>query len=87
MFDIWGLQPSIVTLAGGNLPMRGEEEILHALIEQNQDFSTDEPEIAANIGQQMLHMDLPLLSRDARHSQRDPGRAGRRSHCIRKRLP
>ena len=71
MFDIWGLQPSIVTLAGGNLPMRGEEEILHALIEQNQDFSTDEPEIAANIGQQMLHMDLPLLSRDARSRIRD----------------
>ena len=51
--------------------MRGEEEILRALIEQNQDFSTDEPEIAANIGQQMLHMDLPLLSRDARARIRD----------------
>ena len=60
-----------MSLAGGNLPMRGEEEILHALIEQNQDFSTDEPEIAANIGQQMLHMDLPLLPRDARARIRD----------------
>ena len=71
MFDIWCLWPRTVALAGGNLPMRGEQEILNALIQQNEDFSLDEPEIASNIGQQMLHMDLPLLPRDARSRIRD----------------
>ena len=51
--------------------MRGEEELLNALIGQNQDFSMDEPEIAANIGQQMLHMNLAPLSRSFRVKIRD----------------
>ena len=53
------------------LPMGGAADVIEQLVRENPNFSRDEPEIAANIGQQMFHMDLPILPRSARARIRD----------------
>ena len=49
--------------SGGILPMRNDADVLAELVKENEDFTENEPQIAANIGQQMFHMDLPILPR------------------------
>ena len=53
------------------LPMRGEGDMLLALVAADEALDSGEPEIAANIGQQMLHMDLTILPRSVRTRIRD----------------
>ena len=42
---------------GGILPMRDDADVLAELVKENENFNENEPQVAANIGQQMFHMD------------------------------
>ncbi len=56
---------------GGGLPQFSQEDIMSALLSASADRSEKEPEIAANITQQMLHMELDPLPRSMRSRFRD----------------
>ena len=56
---------------GGILPMRDDADVLAELVKENENFNENEPQVAANIGQQMFHMDLPILPRGVRARIRD----------------
>ena len=56
---------------GGILPMRDDADVLAELVKENENFNENEPQVAANIGQQMFHMDLPILPRGLRARIRD----------------
>ena len=43
---------------GIGLPQMSEREMFEQLLSLDSDFGDEEPQIAANIGQQMLHMNL-----------------------------
>ena len=60
-----------VTMDGGGLPQFSHEDIMTALLSESQDRDQEEPEIAANITQQMLHMELDPLPRSMRSRFRD----------------
>ena len=53
--------------AGGfGLPQMSEREMFEKLLSSDSDYSDEEPAIAANIGEQMLHMNLVPLNRSFR---------------------
>lgn len=56
---------------GIGLPQMSEREMFEKLLSSESEFGNEEPEIAANIGQQMLHMNLAPLSRSFRVKIRD----------------
>ena len=60
-----------VDMDGGGLPQFSQEDIMTALLSGSQERSQEEPEIAANITQQMLHMELDPLPRSMRSRFRD----------------
>ena len=53
------------------LPQMTEIEFLDKLLDENLDLGMEEPEIAAGIGEQMLHMDMKPLPRSVRARIRD----------------
>ncbi len=58
--------------AGGfGLPQMSEREMFEKLLSSDSDYSDEEPAIAANIGEQMLHMNLVPLNRSFRVRIRD----------------
>jgi hypothetical protein len=58
--------------AGGfGLPQMSEREMFEKLLSPDSDYSDEEPAIAANIGEQMLHMNLVPLNRSFRVRIRD----------------
>ncbi|MEC9118106.1 MAG: hypothetical protein VX854_01090, partial [Candidatus Thermoplasmatota archaeon] len=56
---------------GGGLPQFSQEDIMTALLSESKERDQEEPEIAANITQQMLHMELEPLPRSMRSRFRD----------------
>jgi hypothetical protein len=46
-------------------------DVMALLLSENQERDQSEPEIASSIGEQMLHMDIPLLPRSVRARIRD----------------
>ena len=55
----------------GGLPQSSEGEVMRMLLSSDDNRSQDEPEVAASIGEQMLHMDLQILPRSVRARIRD----------------
>ena len=53
------------------LPQMSETDVMTKLLSQDEDRDQGEPEIASSIGEQMLHMDMPLLPRSVRARIRD----------------
>ena len=53
------------------LPMRSDSDIMALLLSEDEDRDQAEPEVASSIGEQMLHMDIPLLPRSIRARIRD----------------
>ena len=53
------------------LPMRSDSDIMAILLSEDQERDQSEPEVASSIGEQMLHMDIPLLPRSIRARIRD----------------
>ena len=53
------------------LPMRSDSDIMAILLSEDEDRDQSEPEVASSIGEQMLHMDIPLLPRSIRARIRD----------------
>ena len=56
---------------GGGLPQISETEVMRMLLSQDEARSQNEPEVAASIGEQMLHMDITLLPKSVRSRIRD----------------
>jgi len=56
---------------GFGLPQMSEREMFEMLLSEDESRTSDEPEIAANIGEQMIHMGLRPLSRTIRTRIRD----------------
>jgi hypothetical protein len=56
---------------GLGLPQMSEREMFEMLLSEDSNRTSDEPEIAANIGEQMIHMGLTPLSRSLRTRIRD----------------
>ena len=56
---------------GVGLPQMSEREMFEKLLSSGSDYGEGEPQIAANIGQQMLHMNLIPLTRAFRVKIRD----------------
>ncbi len=54
-----------------DLPMMTEKDMLNLLLSTNSELGESEPEIAASIGEQMLHMDLNPLPKSIRVRIRD----------------
>jgi len=57
--------------AGSGLPQMSEKEMFERLLSEDEIRGTDEPEVASNIGDQMIHMGLRPLSRTIRSRIRD----------------
>ena len=53
------------------LPMRSDSDIMAILLSEDEERDQSEPEVASSIGEQMLHMDIPLLPRSIRARIRD----------------
>ena len=53
------------------LPMRSDSDIMAILLSEDTERDQSEPEVASSIGEQMLHMDIPLLPRSIRARIRD----------------
>ncbi len=56
---------------GGGLPQMSEAEVMRLLLSEDPDRGQVEPEVASSIGEQMLHMDMPLLPKSVRSRIRD----------------
>ena len=56
---------------GGGLPQMSEEQVMSLLLSEDNDRNQDEPEVAASIGEQMLHMEMTLLPKSVRSRIRD----------------
>ena len=56
---------------GGGLPQMSEAEVMRMLLSEDEARSQNEPEVAASIGEQMLHMDITLLPKSVRCRIRD----------------
>ena len=57
--------------SGPGLPQMSDYDVMALLLSENQERDQSEPEIASSIGEQMLHMDMPLLPRSVRARIRD----------------
>ena len=57
--------------SGPGLPQMSDYDVMALLLSENQERDQSEPEIASSIGEQMLHMDIPLLPRSVRARIRD----------------
>ena len=66
---VQGRRTGAIDMDGG-LPQFSQEEIMSSLLAASE-LGDEEPEIAANITQQMLHMELEPLSRSMRARLRD----------------
>ena len=53
------------------LPQMSDSEIMRLLLSEDESRSQEESEVAASIGEQMLHMDLPIMARSVRARIRD----------------
>ena len=53
------------------LPQMSEADVMRKLLSQDEDRDQGEPDVASSIGEQMLHMDMPLLPRSVRARIRD----------------
>ncbi len=73
MFEVW--VPAESDMGGdgleGGLPQMSEAEVMRLLLSGDADRSEAEPEVASSIGEQMLHMDMPLLPKSVRSRIRD----------------
>ena len=56
---------------GRGLPQMSQAEVMKLLLTQDIDRDQTEPKVAASIGEQMLHMDIPLLPKSVRSRIRD----------------
>jgi len=56
---------------GNGLPQMSDADVMTRLLSENLERDQSEPEIASSIGEQMLHMDIPLLPRSVRARIRD----------------
>ena len=57
--------------AGPGLPQMDDASIMQRLLSEDPEGPSVEPEIAASIGEQMIHMDMPPLPRSIRRRIRD----------------
>ena len=48
---------------GTGLPQMSDSDVMAILLSEDLERDQSEPEIASSIGEQMLHMDIPLLPR------------------------
>ena len=71
MGDVQGIGLRGKGMSGGGLPQFSQEEIMSNLLSASEERDDEEPEIAANITQQMLHMELEPLPRSMRSRFRD----------------
>ncbi len=53
------------------LPQMSDSDVMIRLLSEDLEGDKSEPEIASSIGEQMLHMDMPLLPRSVRSRIRD----------------
>ncbi len=53
------------------LPQMSQAEVMKLLLSEDTERDQEEPDVAASIGEQMLHMDLPLLPKSVRSRIRD----------------
>ena len=51
---------------GTGLPQMSDSDVMAILLSEDLERDQSEPEIASSIGEQMLHMDIPLLPRSVR---------------------
>jgi len=56
---------------GTDLPQMSDSDVMTRLLSERPEGDYSEPEIASSIGEQMLHMDMPLLPRSIRSRIRD----------------
>ena len=56
---------------GTGLPQMSDSDVMAILLSEDLERDQSEPEIASSIGEQMLHMDIPLLPRSVRSRIRD----------------
>ena len=56
---------------GTGLPQMSDSDVMSILLSEDLERDQSEPEIASSIGEQMLHMDIPLLPRSVRSRIRD----------------
>jgi len=56
---------------GPGLPQMSDYDVMALLLSEDAERNQSEPEVASNIGEQMLHMDIPLLPRSVRARIRD----------------
>ena len=56
---------------GSGLPQMSDADVMLRLLSEDLARDQSEPEIASSIGEQMLHMDIPLLPRSVRSRIRD----------------
>ena len=73
MIEVQDLSEQHVDVGGSGpgLPMRSDSEIMTILLSEDEGRDQSEPEVASSIGEQMLHMDIPLLPRSVRARIRD----------------
>jgi predicted O-methyltransferase YrrM len=69
--DVQGIGLRGKGMSGGGLPQFSQEEIMSNLLSASDERGDEEPDIAANITQQMLHMELEPLPRSMRSRFRD----------------
>lgn len=55
----------------GGLPQMSDSDVMAILLSEDAERDQSEPEVASSIGEQMLHMDIPLLPRSVRARIRD----------------
>ncbi len=53
------------------LPQMSDSDVMTILLSEDEDRDSSEPAVASSIGEQMLHMDIPLLPRSVRSRIRD----------------
>lgn len=53
------------------LPQMSDSDVMRMLLSEDEGRNQSEPEVASSIGEQMLHMDIPLLPRSVRARIRD----------------
>jgi len=57
--------------SGFGLPQMSDSDVMGVLLSEDSARDQSEPEVASSIGEQMLHMDIPLLPRSVRARIRD----------------
>ena len=56
---------------GAGLPQMSDSDLMDLLLSEDVERNQSEPDVASSIGEQMLHMDIPLLPRSVRARIRD----------------